>query len=241
MQTGALGTGISSACRVPAPAVMAMASGTPALAMFVISSRRVIATSALFLVEIFHGAIGLDSFRAGLLTALETLGIDVGSATQRPCHRAHDRRPAYRYSADRTENRRVSIGRSRQVNGDSFEGRHFPKHAFFGAAHAGNSRPDRPAVGNFIEMARGARGMSERSFAAKLVEAPALAMAFVAEPSRKPAGVEVCPPRAVFVNHALVGELRAANLVQGWQFAHRDVFQNRSDQVVRIGRTTGEV
>src|ERR1022692_392542 len=222
---------------------MATAAGTPALAMFAISSRRVIATSVLFLIRGLGrlSATGFDSLSTSLLTALETLRVDVGSAAQRPRHRAYQGRACYRNSTDGTENRRVGIGWSCQVNGNRFESAHFPNHAFFRATHAGNSGPDRPTIRNLIELACGTGGMSNWPLAAHLVKAPALAVAFVAERSGKSAGIKVRAPRTIFVNHSLVRELRTANVVQLRQFAHGDVFQNHAQQVVRIGRAPGEV
>src|SRR5271157_4321239 len=168
---------------------MATAAGTPALAMFVISSRRVIATSVLFLVR--FSASRFDSFRTGLLAAFETLRVDVGSATERPCDRSHHCRRAYANSSNGAVNRRVSVRRSGEVNGNGFEGPHRPNHAFLGATHAGDSGANRPTIGNFIEMARGTGGVSDGPLAAHFVEAPALAVAFVAECSDKPARVKV--------------------------------------------------
>ena len=110
------------------------------------------------------------------------------------------------------------------MNGNRLERTHFPNHVFLGASHAGNSGADRPAVGNLIEMARGTGGMSNRPLAAQFVEAPALAVAFVAECGGKPASVKVRAARAIFVNHTLVSELRAANIVQFRQLAHGHVF-----------------
>src|SRR5450755_437570 len=102
--------------------VIATAAGTPALAIFVISSRRVIATSVLFpSYGLSHGLLGFhpsgfDSFRAHLLTALEPLRVDIGSAAQRPSHSADQSRARNRCSADGIENWRVSIGRRRHMN-----------------------------------------------------------------------------------------------------------------------------
>src|SRR5208337_3279189 len=239
-----------SACRVSAPTVvMATAAGTPALAMFVISSRRVMATSVLFLIEILLGcfelfqfsAIRFDSFDTDLLAAGETLRVDPSNAAERPCHRAHQCGRAYRSSADSAVNWRVSIGRSGQMNGDGFESSHSPKDAFFGATLAGSSDADGPAIGNFVEMAGGTRGMCDGPLAAHFVQAPALAMAFVAEGGGKAAGVKMGATRAIFVNDALVGELGTIYLVQLRQLAHGDVLQNHTHQVVRIGRATGKV
>jgi len=71
--------------------------------------------------------------------------------------------------------------RSGQVNGDGFHRTHPSHHAFFGATHAGDAKPDRPYAGNFIEVVRGACSVSDRPLAGEFVQRPAFAMAFVAE------------------------------------------------------------
>src|SRR5271169_91959 len=251
-----------SACRLPAPTVMATAAGTPALATVEISSRRVMATSVLFLVvwrrdwlkdwlidwlrggrfEFFRMlAVDIDSRHPGLGAALETLRRDPGSAADCSGHRPHQCRCAYFDSSSGTVNGRVGIGGSRQMNRDGFERTHSPNHALFRAAHTRSPDADRPHPRNLIEMAGGAGGVSDRSLAAELVEAPALAVPFVAERGRKPASIKVRPPRAILVDHALVGELRTVELIQLRQPAHSDVFQNQRQQVVRIGRAAGQV
>ena len=101
-----------SACRVSAPTVMATAAGTPALAMFEISSRRVMATSVLFLIDwlidwLFAGrfeffrvsAIDIDSGHAGLVAALETLRGDPGCATDGPCPVSYTHLDVYKRQA----------------------------------------------------------------------------------------------------------------------------------------------
>src|SRR5208282_2124091 len=247
-----------SACRLPAPTVMATAAGTPALATVEISSRRVMATSVLFLVvwpgvwlrdwlrggrfEFFR-VLAIDTYsrHAGLGAALETLRCHPGSAADCSGHRTHQCGRAYFDSSGGAVNGRVGIGWSRQMNRDGFERTHSPHHALFRAAHTRRTDADRPHPGNLIEMTRGAGGVSDRPLAAELVEAPALAVSFIAERGRKPAGIKVRSPRTIFVDHALIGERRAVELVQLRQPAHGDVFQNQSQQVVRIGRATGQV
>src|SRR5271166_2253549 len=135
--------------------------------MFVISSRRVIATSVLFLIRL--SAAGFDFFRTRFLAALKALRVNVGGAAESSRRRAHQRRRAYGRSPNRAVNRRVGIRGSREMDRNGFEGPHLPDHAFFGAAQAGNSGPDRPAIGNLIEMTRGAGGVSDRPFAAHFV------------------------------------------------------------------------
>src|SRR5208282_5651064 len=132
---------------------MATAAGTPALAMFVIRSRRVIATLDLFLARAFFCVGGFDSFGTGLFTALETLRVNVGRSTECTGDRTCQTRGDDRNSTNRVVDGRIRIGRSREVDGDGFERTHLPNHALFGAAHAGNSSPDRPAIRNLVEMA----------------------------------------------------------------------------------------
>src|SRR5208282_6652186 len=124
------------------------------------------------------------------------------------------------------------------MNGNGFKCTHLPDHRLFCATQAGSSDSDGPHAWNLVEMARRASGMGDRTFAAELVQAPALAMPFVAERSRKAARVEVRAPGAIFVDHAIVGEPGAAELIQLRQLAHGHVFQNNSQQVVWIGRAT---
>ena len=76
----------------------------------------------------------------------------------------------------------------------------------------GRSDADRPHAGNFIEVARGAGGVSDRTFAAELVQAPAFAMAIIAERAGKASGIEVRAARAVFVDHAVVSELAGGRI-----------------------------
>jgi len=79
---------------------------------------------------------------------------------------------------------------------------------------AGNAKPNRPAIGNLIEMAGRTGGVGDRTLTAHLIETPPFAVPFVAECGGKTAGVKVRAPRAIFVDHPLVGKLRAAELVQ---------------------------
>src|SRR5271166_2054011 len=127
------------------------------------------------------------------------------------------------------------------MDGDGFECPHLPDHSLFRAAYAWTSRSNRPHARNFIKVSRRARGVSNRPFAAEFVEAPAFAMSLIAKCSSKSAGIEMRPPRAVLMDHPVIGKLRAAELIQFWQPPHRHVLQNYRQQVVRIGRTAWKV
>src|SRR5205807_6842011 len=90
--TAALGTGIVSAWSAWGTMVMATAAGAPVLAILENSSRRVMATSILFLVEsllrrLFEllrmTAVDGDPCDAGLVAALETLRSHPGCSANR--------------------------------------------------------------------------------------------------------------------------------------------------------------
>src|SRR5579863_8409153 len=154
--------------------------------------------------------VGYDSCNAGFLAALETLGRDPGSPANCPSNRAHQYRCAHLDLPGGTVNGRIGVGRSRLMNRDGFEGSHLPDHAFFGAAKTWRSDPDGPHTRNLVEMPRGTSGMSDRTLAAELVKAPPFSVPFVAESKRETAGIKVRPPRTIFVDHSIVGELRTA-------------------------------
>ena len=60
---------------------------------------------------------------------------------------------------------------------------HLPDHALFRASDAGTAGPDRPDARNLVEVPACASGVRNWAFASQLVQAPALAMAFVPESS----------------------------------------------------------
>src|SRR5271166_1118346 len=214
------------------------------------SSRRVMATSVLFLIELLAvrrleffcvGAVGLDPRHASFVAALEFLRRNPSGAADGSGDCAYQGCGAEFYLTVGAVNRRVGIGRSRKMDGHSGQRAHTPDHAFFGAAYAGYSHADWPHARDFVELAGGAGGVRDRSFATELVEAPAFAMAFVAECQCIAAGVEVCAARAVVMNHALVGEFGAAEFVERRKLAHSDVLENYGQQVIRVGRATGQI
>ena len=68
--------------------------------------------------------------------------------------------------------------------------------------------------------------MSHGSLAAEFVEAPALAVTFIAESSGESAGVEMSAAGTVLMDHTVVGELGPVELVERRQLAHGDVLEN---------------
>ena len=118
---------------------------------------------------------------------------------------------------------------------------HLPHHAFFGATHARRADPDRPHARNFIEVPRRTGRVSYRSLAAEFVQAISLAMSFVAERRGESSCIKVSAPRAAFVDDAVVGEFRTAELIQFRQATHGDVFQNHGQQVLGIGRAARKI
>src|ERR1700687_6272917 len=105
---------------------------------------------------------------------------------------------------------------------DVFKFPHLPHHAFFGATHARRADPDRPHAGNLVEVPSGASGVSDRSLATEFVEAITFAMSFVAARCRESSCIKVSAPRAAFVDDAVVGEFRTAELIQFRQATHGD-------------------
>jgi hypothetical protein len=83
--------------------------------------------------------------------------------------------------------------------------------------------------------------MSDRAFAAELVQAPALAVALIAEGPSEASGVKAGATGTVFVDDSVVGELWPSEFVERRQFAHRDVLENHGQKVVRIGRAAREI
>ncbi len=71
-------------------------------------------------------------------------------------------------------------------------------------------------------------GVRVGTFAAQLVEAPAVTMSVVAEDLREAAVVEVRAPRTLLVNQAVVRELRTEIAVQFGQRAGAHELQHRA-------------
>src|SRR5580765_2617392 len=86
-----------------------------------------------------------------------------------------------------------------------------------------------------------ARGVSDGSFTAEFVQAPAFAMSLVAERCCEASRVEVGATGTVLMDHAIVRKLWAAEFVERRELAHRDVFENDRQQVVRVRRTTRQI
>src|SRR5262252_9248743 len=100
------------------------------------------------------------------------------------------------------------------MDGYRLERPHLPDHSLFRASKARHSRANRPHARNLIEMTRCTRCVRHRTFAAQFVQAPAFAVALIAECRRKPPRVKVRPTRAVLMNDAVVCELRTPVLIQ---------------------------
>ncbi len=111
---------------------------------------------------------------------------------------------------------------------------------FFGTTKAWMSGTHRPRAGTDIAKQNGrAVGVSFRPLAAKLVQAPALAMSLVTELDRKATGVEVRTALAVLVDQPVVGKFGAALAIQLRQAVESEEVQHRGQEVVRVRRATG--
>src|ERR1700757_5035813 len=113
MPTAALGSAMDSACSFWVHTEPAIAGGTPALAMPVMSCRRVIATSMLFLragfsLQLFGVRdIGRNSRHARLCAALKALGRHPGRPPDRTGNRPDQGSSANLQSASGAVNGRV--------------------------------------------------------------------------------------------------------------------------------------
>src|SRR5579864_2017992 len=247
MPTAALGISMDSACSFPVHTEPAMAAGTPALAIPVMSCRRVIATSVLFLRAglspqlLGMRDVGRDSRHARFGAALKALRRDPCRTAYGSGNRTNQRCCTDLQSSSRAVNRRISFGRSSKMDGDGFERSHFPNDVFFCATEAGDADPDRPNTWDLVEVARSTRGVGHWTLATEFVEAPAFAMAVVAEGRGEASGIEVRAARAVLVDHSVIAELRTVEFIHLRQATHRHVFQNHREQVVWIGRASGEI
>src|SRR3954469_14386061 len=112
-----------------------------------------------------------------------------GSSDDRPSK--SDRDPAR--PAVLGEDGRVGIGRRGPGDRHRVEHRHAEGVVLLGAAGAGVADADGPGAVHVAEVLERAVGVGDRSLAAELVEAEALAMSLVAERLGETAGVEVRP------------------------------------------------
>ena len=103
------------------------------------------------------------------------------------------------------------------------------------------SDSDRPGIDDFIEVPRRTRRMGDRPLAPELVETPAIPMRLVTELRGKAARVEMRSPGAVVVNQTVVGKQRPAVRIDFRQLASRRIFEDGSEQNVRVRRTTGKI
>ena len=143
-----------------------------------------------------------------LPAALEALRRHPCCSANGSCDRPNQCRRAHLERARSAVDRRICVRRRCQMNRNRLERTHLPHDSFFCAAHAGNSGSDWPYAGNLVEMPRCASGVRHRPLAAQFVEAPALAMSFIAECKRESSCIEVRAPRAILVDHSVVGEFR---------------------------------
>src|SRR5579871_4920008 len=127
------------------------------------------------------------------------------------------------------------------MDGYRLERPHLPYHPFFRASKARHSGSNRPHAGNLIEVARCAGRVRHRTFASQLVQAPAFAVALIAERRSESSSIKVRAPRTVLVDHTVVSELRAPVLIQFRQPPHRDVLEHDRKQVVWIWRTSWKI
>src|ERR1035438_1406098 len=131
--TAVLGTVLVSlsACSVPVPTATATAAVPPVLAIVVISSRRVMVTSVLFIAGsgfLRMCPIRRDSLHSRLFAAPEALRSHPRRASDRSCDGAHQHGRA-RLDFSRTAvNWRVRIRRRRQMNRHSLDRPHLPDH-----------------------------------------------------------------------------------------------------------------
>jgi len=102
--------------------------------------------------------------------------------------------------------------------GDGLERTHAPHHAFFRASHAGNAKPNRPAIGNLIEMAGRTGGVGDRTLTAHLIETPPFAVPFVAECGGKTAASK-CARRGNFRGSPARRQTSGGRTRQRGQFA----------------------
>ncbi len=112
--------------------------------------------------------------------------------------------------------------------------------AFLAAADAGMARAHRPGLHPCVpEQDDGTVGVGLRTLAAELVQAVALAVVLVAEFQRETAGIEMSAALAIFVDEPAVGEERAAQFIDGRQFAEGEEVNHGGKEIVRVRRTAG--
>ena len=109
---------------------------------------------------------------------------------------------------------------------DGLENRNAKTNCFFGAAYARSADSYWPYVGSFVEWLRGAGCVRCRTFATQFVQAPAAAVAIVAELFCEATGVKVRATRTVIMNQAVVSKLRTVELIERRQLAHGGVFEH---------------
>ena len=153
-----------------------------------------------------------------------------GSNPGRPAENAadHTNQPGARGGnrARVGKNRRIGVGRRGVVNRNGIEKRHPEREMLFRAPDAGRADADWPDVWDLIKVASGTPGMSVGALAAEFIQAPSVAVAFIAILKRKPARVKMGAPRTMIVNDAVKGKLGTVLLVQ---FRKRSVARKLED------------
>jgi hypothetical protein len=114
--------------------------------------------------------------------------------------------------------------------------------ALLGTAEAGMTDAHRPvALTDIAETDSGTVGVGFRPFATDFVETEPLAVTEIAEFQGETAGIEVWTPLAVFVDQSAIGESRPVLRVQFRRFAEGQQIENGGQEIVGIGRATGNV
>ena len=115
-------------------------------------------------------------------------------------------------------------------------------HALLGATETGVTDADWPVSFADVAEADGrAIGVGFRSLAPDLVKTKALAVAVIAKLQGKAAGVKMRTPLAVFVDQPAVSELGPGLTVQRRWLTEGQQIEDGGEEVVGIGRTTGNV
>src|SRR5208282_3494468 len=159
------------------------------------------------------------------------------SAADQPGHTGGHRT----YAALRRVDRRVGVGRRHLVDLHGLEHRDAERDAFLCTSNARCPDPDRPHVGNLVEVSRRASRVCVGSLAAHLIQTPAFAVAVVAVLLYEAAGIKVRSARALVMNVAIKRELETPLLIEFRQRAGFGKLQDYPEQRVGIGWTSRDV
>ncbi len=222
------------------PTVTATTAGTLALATPVMSSRRVMATSVLFLVS----RLALSTFPA-CATSAAIRATPASALLWKRCDATHAAPPTapvigppgqrLRLRAFPACYRSADTCPAELPNGSArFPTSHLPDHTLLGAAHAGGADSDGPHAGNFVEVpvAQAAWVTGPCSPACRgttLCDGP-----HRRKRAAKPTGVKVGATRTVLMNDAVVGERGTVVFIECRQPPHGHVLEHDCQQVVGI-------